>query len=524
MGRLERKLLALLVLVAGVPLVVAFLLSRGLFERTMQAAVDPGVDQQLESSVQFFREFVRAEKGRQRAIARGLAADGTVAGLIAARDTEALRAYLLPYVRRPRVLKLTIQIPEGQPAAASPSEFAPDEAPASDGGVEVEPEASPAPALLLDLSPTRPEGRWREDTLTLPIAGSAARGVLTYTYGLEQRFFDQFSDLEQEAIAPMSALKADQDNQATILAWGFMASLGVSVLAASLLAVYIGRRTTRRLMRLREAMEIVAEGDLALRLTPEGRDEVADLFRHFNEMAEGLEEGQARVQYLTQVSAWQGIARRMAHEIKNPLTPILLSVQQAHSRYRGEDAGFRRVIDTTKEIVEHEVETLRRLVSEFSEFARLPQVEPEPIDLAPLPSALKAAHPEVERFEAQDGASALVAMVDRGLLRQALSNLVINAWDAANEGDDPQVAMIVEADGGGVALHIDDSGPGVPPDRRGQIFEPYITGKSHGTGLGLAIVKKVVVDHRGRIEVTDGPLGGARFTIWLPLAQADTPA
>ncbi|MFN3200087.1 MAG: ATP-binding protein [Bradymonadia bacterium] len=491
MGRLERKLIALLVLVAGLPLLVAFLISRGVFERSIQAAVHPEIEQGIEESVQFFREFIRAEKGRQRAIARGLSQDATLAGLAEARDRDGLEAYLLPFVRRPRVLRLKLEIP-------------------AKGDQQ---------ALTIDLTPHRDDNttRWREDTLEKPLNGSAERGVLTYTYGLEQAYFDRFTALEHQAVAPMAAIKADQENQAAIMAWSFMASLGLAVLVASVLAVYIGRRTTRRLSRLRHAMVNVAGGDLEVRVVPEGRDEVADLARHFNEMADGLAESYDRVQYLTQISAWQGIARRMAHEIKNPLTPILLSVQQAHSRYRGDDTGFRKVIDTTREIVEAEVETLRRLVSEFSEFARLPQVQLEPLDLSALPDELKMAHPEVEHLEAHSAESPVQAMADRGLLKQALSNLVINAWDAANETDaPPQVAVHVVSVDNHVQIHVDDSGPGVPADMRGKIFEPYHTGKAHGTGLGLAIVKKVIIDHKGRIEVGESPLGGARFTVWLP--------
>src|SRR6185369_10123519 len=125
----------------------------------------------------------------------------------------------------------------------------------------------------------------------------------------------------------------------------------------------------------------VAEGDLSVRVGLEGDDEVADLGRSFDRMLEELSQSRARVEFLRRMGEWQQVARRLAHEIKNPLTPIQLAVEECHRRYRGDDAEYKRLVETTLEVVAEEVGTLRRLVSEFSSFARLPTADLAPADL-----------------------------------------------------------------------------------------------------------------------------------------------
>jgi nitrogen fixation/metabolism regulation signal transduction histidine kinase len=273
-------------------------------------------------------------------------------------------------------------------------------------------------------------------------------------------------------------------------------------------------------------------------------------------------ESRARIDYLQRVGAWQDMARRLAHEIKNPLTPILLAVEECHSRYPrsaspSEDpdtARFSRLLDTTQEIVREEIGTLRRLVGEFSAFARLPRAELVPAHVEAL---LADAAPTLENLGSASafgptGQSALVGdaapsssrpsrpvrvdvdpvlhrgsvappsvgelAVDRQLLRKALDNLVRNAVQAirgAKSGGNVRVSATALADGR-IAIDVDDDGPGVPEAARERVFDPYFTTRTEGTGLGLAIVKKVVVEHAGSIACSTSPLGGARFRIVLP--------
>lgn len=489
MGRLELKLLVLLVLLTGVPLIISFTLSRTLFERSLMVGLEPDVTAALRDAVELHGRYVRAEKDRQTALARGLADSRALAA--AATDPDALRALLRAAVATPRVAAVELR----------------------------------GPTALRVANPAIAEPTWRLRTIELPLDGVAGYTTLRYTFGLEAAFLDRFERMESEVIAPRAALETYRDDLAADLSLRFLIPLATAIFVAAVISLLVGRRVTRRLDALRRAMDRVAAGDLEVQVAPTGRDEVAELAERFNEMTRRLRDSRARIEHLTRVSAFQGIARRLAHEIKNPLTPILLAVQQVHRSYRGDDARYRRVVDTAAEIVEQEVATLKRLVENFSRFARLPPAEPQDADLAAFARELVAAHPEIDGLLAIAPEHPVIAAVDKGLLRQALTNLLKNAHEALRERGErdfeaaPRVHLRVEELDDAVRLVVEDNGPGVAHDDRERIFEPYVTGKDDGTGLGLAIVKKIVLDHEGTIAATDSADGGARFEIVLPRAQ-----
>jgi nitrogen fixation/metabolism regulation signal transduction histidine kinase len=230
------------------------------------------------------------------------------------------------------------------------------------------------------------------------------------------------------------------------------------------------------------------------------------------------------------------MARRLAHEIKNPLTPTLLAVEECHRKYNGADAPFRKLLDTTLEVVEEEVGTLRRLVGEFSSFARLPRAELAEGDLGDflreqVNHALllreeithKVAKPGEEEPSNRvviDWRIPEVPMpvnLDRQMLHQVLSNILRNALQAVTahrERGRIEVSVATEHEAFGII--VDDDGPGVPVNMRDSVFDPYVTTKAEGTGLGLAIVKKIVVEHGGTIDAGSSPIGGARFRIRIP--------
>jgi len=242
------------------------------------------------------------------------------------------------------------------------------------------------------------------------------------------------------------------------------------------------------------------------------------------------------------------MARRLAHEIKNPLTPIQLSAEETHRRYEGDDPKMKKLLDTTLEIVTEEVGTLRRLVSEFSEFARLPHAHLVEEDVERLLGEVK---PTLERLglgtEPSDlalrltpsGGTAIPVRVtvdtvcapspkgllekrmaaDRQMLRKAIDNLVRNAVQAIRAAGRGHRVLVhaTTLDDGRIALDVDDDGPGVPADMRERIFDPYYTTRTEGTGLGLAIVKKIVVEHGGTIACDASPMGGARFRVAVPV-------
>jgi nitrogen fixation/metabolism regulation signal transduction histidine kinase len=296
----------------------------------------------------------------------------------------------------------------------------------------------------------------------------------------------------------------------------FVLVVGAFALATTAVAIVYARRLTRRIDALVAATRRVAEGDLETRVAPQGGDELADLGRAFDDMTAELALRRRQIDYLSKIAAWQEVARRLAHEIKNPLTPIQLAVQELHDRYKGDDPRFRRMLDDARDIVAEEIGGLRRLVDSFSAFAKLPRVEPRPLDLAAVvDDVVRAEEPPLTLELAPPPAPAIVSG-DRLLLRRALGNLVENARQAG--------ARTVRIAWDERGLTVDDDGPGVPADLGERVFDPYVTTKPHGTGLGLAIVKKTVLEHGGTIVLARSPLGGARFAISLGAPSGPSPA
>jgi nitrogen fixation/metabolism regulation signal transduction histidine kinase len=216
------------------------------------------------------------------------------------------------------------------------------------------------------------------------------------------------------------------------------------------------------------------------------------------------------------------VARRLAHEIKNPLTPIQLSVQELATQYRGDDAAYKKLLATATEILHEEITGLRRLVDDFSAFAKLPKVEPKPVDLHALVAEAVRLQPEWQPHVTVEPATAPVsALCDKLLFRRVIANLVENAIQAARgAGKEPQVRITVEPRPAQrtAAVLVDDNGPGVPPAERHRIFDPYVTYREGGTGLGLAIVRKILIDHGGDVSAQEAPppLGGARLAVEIP--------
>jgi nitrogen fixation/metabolism regulation signal transduction histidine kinase len=329
----------------------------------------------------------------------------------------------------------------------------------------------------------------------------------------------------------------------------FALLLGITAAMTTFLGAAIARGLTKRINRLGAAITVVAQGDLSVRVPVTGSDELTDLARTFNRMIAEMAQSRARIEFLQRVGAWQDMAQRLAHEIKNPLTPIQLAVQECHKKYSGDDPRYRHLLDTTLEIVEEEVGTLRRLVGNFSNFARLPNAElteenlrdflrdcethlghledpslGEGADNEPIPAQNVEIRWEMPEQEIR-------IAIDRQMLRRVLLNLVRNSVQAIRDERQRASASAVtesalvlghvvvsaERDGDGARIIVEDDGPGIKDAVRGRIFDPYFTTKADGTGLGLAIVKKVVVEHGGEIEASGSPrLGGARFVVRLP--------
>jgi nitrogen fixation/metabolism regulation signal transduction histidine kinase len=233
-------------------------------------------------------------------------------------------------------------------------------------------------------------------------------------------------------------------------------------------------------------------------------------------------------------AAWGEVARRLAHEIKNPLTPIQLSAERMRRRLlSGLSERDAELLDRATHTIVQQVESMKQMVNAFSEYARTPALELDDIDLNALVREaveLYHAHDPRVRVELSLAPGKALIHADRGRIRQVLNNLLTNSLEALEREPDPRIIVETRRRAGAgsdmIELAVRDSGPGFQPESIGQIFDPYVTTKPKGTGLGLAIVRKIVDEHGGRIEAENDPRGGARVRVWLPTDEAarGTPA
>ena len=289
-----------------------------------------------------------------------------------------------------------------------------------------------------------------------------------------------------------------------------------------LVGMLVARRTVRDLEVLVEGSLAAARGELDHRVPVRDNDEVGAVASAFNFMMEDLKTSKEKLVIAERIAAWQDIARRLAHEIKNPLTPIQMAMDTLRKSYKKQHPEFAEILDESTATVLEEADRLKRIVAEFSDFARMPKPELGRCDLNEVVIAslalYKGGTPAVE-LRLADHLPRIDA--DKGQINQVLLNLVENARDALGGRDDGKVTVTTKRGDANdrVMLVVDDNGPGVPPGAKNKVFAPYFTTKQTkgGTGLGLAIVHRIVSDHGGRITIGDAPGGGARFMIELPL-------
>ncbi len=271
------------------------------------------------------------------------------------------------------------------------------------------------------------------------------------------------------------------------------------------------------LTAIERAAERVAQGDLSSQIGLRLGGRADQTFQTFDRMTAELRETRAKLAEAERAAAWQDMARRIAHEIKNPLLPIKVALETLRKAHAKQLPAFDEIFEESTHAMLEEVERMERIVREFSEFARLPRARPGALDLSRLLSETAALYaPNDVPVEVRVGLGELNVHADREQLVQVVVNLLANAIDAARTASAPRVVVGAERAGEQVQVWVEDNGPGVLEHERERIFEPYVTSKSQGTGLGLAIVRRIALDHGGSVAVSDSPLGGARFTLRLP--------
>jgi signal transduction histidine kinase len=290
------------------------------------------------------------------------------------------------------------------------------------------------------------------------------------------------------------------------------------ILMAIVLGWWATARITRPVQRLAESAGRVAAGNWGATVEVAGNDEIGQLARAFNRMTHELVEQRERLVQAERVAAWRELARRLAHELKNPLFPLQITVENMQRARASYPEQFDEVFTEGASTLLAELSNLKQIIGRFSDFAKMPAPEMQPVNFNQLV-------PETMRlFEAQLAKAGIraSAQLDRALrpvqadaeqMTRVLRNLILNAVDAMPEGGTLTVRTI--ALGTGARLEVSDTGQGLTPEECERLFTPYYTTKTHGTGLGLAIVQSVVSDHKGRIAVESEKGKGTTFRIDL---------
>jgi nitrogen fixation/metabolism regulation signal transduction histidine kinase len=295
----------------------------------------------------------------------------------------------------------------------------------------------------------------------------------------------------------------------------------VILLAVSWAGLYLARRVTRPIEALAEGTRRVAEGDLGYRVDVPADDELGNLVASFNRMTADLERNERELlrvnERLAAERAWSEAARRVAHEIKNPLTPIKLTAERLLKKHAQGDPQLGESLAEGMRIIVREVESMQAMVDEFSRFARMPRPQPAAVDVERLLAETLRLYEGIKPGVSVTGEvapEAATAWLDGEQVKRALINLLDNAVAAVEAPGAVRVA--VERSDGSLRIRVADTGPGIPDEAKEKLFLPHFSTKGRGTGLGLAIVHRIVTEHHGSLRVEDNAPHGAVFAIELP--------
>lgn len=356
---------------------------------------------------------------------------------------------------------------------------------------------------LADLTGTQVE--LLEGDTVLHVAGSARPPVRVRRLRLGEGIYVRLS---------VSAAAQREAQLGITRAFAGVALLGLGL--TLLLGLYVARRISRSVEALTAGAQQVAAGALETQVTARASGEVGELIAAFNRMTRDLRTKTEQLVATERIAAWQDVARRLAHELKNPLTPIKMSLETLLAARQANSPLFAQLFQESAAVILEEVERLRRTIDEFSRFARLPKPTLEDTNLGECVAGGLSLY-----SSPRDGISLrgeldpnLWVRADRDQLTQVLQNLIKNADEAMPGGG--AITVRTGGDSHHAWLEVEDQGPGVPREDRSRVLEPYFTTKAGGTGLGLAIAARICAEHGGSLEVDEGASGGALMRVRLP--------
>ena len=335
-----------------------------------------------------------------------------------------------------------------------------------------------------------------------------------------------YSFISNESGVPIGILNLsyiDDDSLSAMELQNFLSRLMqvyLFILAIAIILAYVvSRFITKSLQEISDKITQTALGtsNQKIDLNPPGK-ELSKVINAYNDMVDQLSESAVRLAKSEREQAWREMAKQVAHEIKNPLTPMRLSVQSFEQQFDPKDPLAAKKIEEFSSTLIHQIDTLSTISSAFSNFAEMPVQESELLDVVKITRLAKDIFTEkFIVFEAYN--EPLFARLDRTQLIRILTNLIKNAIQACNEVSKPSVVVSVKKKNDKLCISVTDNGHGISQENIDKIFEPKFTTKTSGMGLGLAMVKNIVQTYDGQIEVEPNTPKGTSFHVWLPLVN-----
>ncbi|MCK4414762.1 MAG: HAMP domain-containing protein [Candidatus Eisenbacteria sp.] len=490
MNRLRLQLIGVLILVALLPALPAAWMTHALIARVLNPILAPEITEGASAGLASTRELLRQDADRVTAeILSGAGGDTLTTREIAALDGRE----------------------QASLAAIAANAVPPD------------PDVA-GPQIIVPPQPIELGGRPVWATRVVRAGEPAAWIVHPLPAELERR-----AKLMTGNIRLIETLRRERGAVVRSLVGTFVLVYGAILVLVLLGGLLLASRLARPVTALAHGIRAVASGDLQTRVSATTRGDMGRLVTDFNGMVARLHSQQQQLLRLEKLAAWRQMARSLAHEIKNPLTPIQLAAQQTRDAYRGDDPEYRALVEEGTGIIEEEVTALRNLVTSFSQFARLPEPQMSRVALDEVLTEITGLY-GAERVclsppasPADPGVTRAHLRCDREQIHRALINLINNAHEAQETVGCPDPIAISSGrdQAGNLTIAIADRGPGVPAADRRRIFEPDFTTKSGGMGLGLAIAEATIAAHGGKLAVHDREGGGAVFTITFPEAAPE---
>jgi nitrogen fixation/metabolism regulation signal transduction histidine kinase len=302
--------------------------------------------------------------------------------------------------------------------------------------------------------------------------------------------------------------------------------MAIGIVTSVLASGWIAARITRPVEALATAAREVGSGRWDTRIEVASHDEFGELAETFNTMTRELVQQREKLVQTERVAAWRELARRLAHELKNPLFPLQITVENLVRARELSPAEFEEVFTESTGTMLAELRNLKAIIGRFSDFSKMPKPQFQRVDVNELAQNVVKLHkPQVKSaarpIELVLDADATTGTIDGDpeLLHRVLANLVLNAMDAMPEGG--RIIVRTRATDEHAVIEVSDTGVGLTTEESERLFTPYYTTKQHGTGLGLAIAQAVIADHHGTITVESAPGRGTTFHIELPMRQPE---